>query len=76
MAGVEIAGLAVGVLPVIVLTAEAYRTTYDKIRSFRDWSSELLLRLVIHDDRSRTMLEDLDDKLWKDQELNDLMHKC
>ncbi|EON64583.1 hypothetical protein W97_03816 [Coniosporium apollinis CBS 100218] len=96
MAGVEIAGLAVGVLPVIVLTAEAYRTTYDKIRTFRDWSREverlqarlnaqkhfffnecqLLLRLVVHSDRSQAMLEDLGDILWKDQELNNRMHRC
>jgi hypothetical protein len=41
MSGVEVAGLFLGVLPVVIEAVKAYHTTYKKIQNFRHYSREV-----------------------------------
>ena len=41
MSGVEVAGLIFGVLPIIAMTAKAYRSTHAKFHAYRRYSTEI-----------------------------------
>lgn len=41
MSGIEVAGLAIGVLPVIAEALKSYRKVYDTLRTFRYYSREV-----------------------------------
>jgi len=43
MTGVEIAGLVLGVLPVLFATVGAYSKVHDSLHTFKHWSDEVLI---------------------------------
>jgi hypothetical protein len=91
MSGLEIAGLAFGILPVLIEVIKSYSTISRKIHTLRHYSKEvrsiseqlkihngiflneirLLLRSIEDEKEVESMLNEADDRRWKDRNLND-----
>ncbi|EUC36926.1 hypothetical protein COCCADRAFT_33752 [Bipolaris zeicola 26-R-13] len=79
MSGLEIAGLAVGVLPILLEVIKSYSTICDKIRTFRRCTLELgdifmefkAIRVVFLNEQTRLDLEDYSNQRWVNKETED-----
>jgi hypothetical protein len=91
MSGLEIAGLAFGILPVLIEVIKSYSTISRRIHTLRHYSKEvrsiseqlkihngiflnevrLLLRSIEDEKEVESMLNEADDRRWKDRNLND-----
>jgi hypothetical protein len=91
MSGLEIVGLAFGILPVLIEVIKSYSTISRKIHTLRHYSKEvrsiseqlkihngiflnevrLLLRSTEEEKEVERMLNEADDRRWKDRTLNE-----